>query len=185
MQRAPDGAHSRIRMSQLKQIHLQFSSLEDRLLLLVKNQELAEYRFWITRRFLKLLWPVLVKLLASNQNVRIQSDAQSRRTVMSFQHESALQESDFATAYEQEVSATPLGISPVLLARVQVKRKPDTAPILCLHPLEGEGIELAMSEPIVHSVCKLLTDAVDKAGWDLELRIASTRATSQTPQTIN
>ena len=44
--------------------------------------------------------------------------------------------------------------------------------MLCMHPKNGQGIELALNDQIVHSFCKLLSDTSEKANWGLDLKWA-------------
>ena len=161
-------------MAKLSQINLQFHAAEDRLLLLIKTDDLAEYRFWLTRRFVKLMWPALVQRISSNQVVQSQPDPSAKETVLSFQHEEAVSRSDFDTAYSHEVSATPLGAEPLLIAKLNL-RNDATQTTLCLHPLDGQGVELGLTEMLLHSFCKLLSDAVSKAGWDMTVAVGGTK----------
>ena len=166
-------------MAKLSQINIQFHAAEDRLLLLIKTDDLAEYRFWLTRRFVKMLWPTLVDRVSSNQVVQSQPDTSAKETVLSFQHEEAVSHSDFDTAYSREVSSTPLGAEPVLIAKLNVKSQTSET-TLSLHPVEGQGIELGLTDYLLHSFCKLLSDAVAKAEWDMRLGVgANTTAESR------
>lgn len=158
-------------MTQLSQMRLQLDALEDRLLLRVNTRDRAEYRLWLTRRYVKVLWPVLVKLAESNPDVQLQPQPETRAAVLSFQHENALRKADFKTVYREDAVSLPLGERPTLLARVGVKQAPDGRRILCLDPLQGVGIELSLGDGMLHSFCKLLAETVQKAGWDLDLRL--------------
>ena len=157
-------------MTKLSQINLQFHAADDRLLLLIKTDDLAEYRFWLTRRFVKMMWSALVQKMSSNQIVQSQPDSSAKDTVLSFQHEEALSRSDFDTAYSREVKATPLGSEPILIAKLNVKSD-QSQTTLSLHPVEGQGIELGLTDMLLHSFCKLLADAVSKAEWDMALGV--------------
>ena len=159
-------------MAKLSQINLQFHAAEDRLLLLIKTDDLAEYRFWLTRRFVKMMWPALVKRMSSNEVVQSQPDTSAKETVLSFQHEEAVSRSDFDTAYSREVNATPLGPEPLLVAKLNVKIQ-NSQTTLCLHPVDGQGIEIGLTDMLLHSFCKLLSDAVAKAEWDVTLGVGA------------
>ena len=58
----------------LHQLKIDFNAEQDRLLMLVSTDDGAEVRMWITRRFVKLLWPLLVKL-AEEASPRIKVQA--------------------------------------------------------------------------------------------------------------
>jgi len=173
-------------MSNLSQINIQFKPADDRLLLLLKTNKLAEFRFWMTRRFVKSLWPALVNCLANNEAVAGQTQKQAKQTVLSFQHESAVAKSNFDANYESQVASTPLGTEPLLLTRANLKRNEHNQPVLGLYPESGQGIELAVDEPMLHSFCKLLSQTVAKASWDMSLGFGTTAAAvDSTPHTVN
>ena len=139
----------------------------------IKTADESEFRFWLTRRYVKLLWPIVLKMLEADQQIAVQEDSLAKSAVLSFQHEEALQQSDFATQFKEETSTLPLGETPIVLAKIQLKRRADGTNLLCMHPERGEGIELAMNKQLLHSFSKLLADAVAGAQWDIELRITS------------
>jgi len=162
-------------MAQLDQLQIQFAPAEDRLLLRVSTQDQSEFRFWLTRRYVKLLWAALVGALNSHQQIARQSDELSRQAVKSFQHEQAVSQADFGSSFREGATDLPLGQAPVLLARIKSTRTPDGTPVLSLLPAEGQGVEVALQQDLIHSICKLLSDTVKTAEWDLELRVAISR----------
>jgi len=171
---------------QLHQIQIQFVPREDRILLRIKTTDKSEFRFWMTRRYVKLLWPVVVKMLEADQQIQLQEDQAAKSAVLSFQHEKALQESDFSTQFAEDSSNLPLGETPVLLARIQLKRRDDGGNLLCMHPEKGEGVELGLNEVLLHSFSKLLTDAVSVSAWDIDLKISrQTRGEETAPDRVN
>lgn len=152
----------------------------------IKTSDEAEFRFWLTRRYVKLLWPIVLKMLEADQQIVLQDDPAAKSAVLSFQHEKALQQSDFSTRFREEASTMPLGETPIVLARIQLKQRPDGLNVLCMHPEKGEGIELSMDRMLLHSFSKLLTDAVAVSEWDIELRIAENgSAPERVPDRMN
>ena len=91
--------------------------------------------------------------------------------MLSFQHEHALQEADFATTYNEDAVNFPLGPEPVLLTSIRAKRPAGGSPVLGLSGEDNRGIELALSDQLLHSLCKLLADTSKKADWGLELSV--------------
>lgn len=156
-------------MSNLSQISMQFRPADDRLLLLLKTNDLAEFRFWMARRFVKGLWPTLVNCLVSNEVVIGQARKQAKKTVLTFQHESAVAQSNFESSYDSVVTSRPLGDKPLLLPRGNLKRNETNQPVLVLYPATGQGIELAIDKAMLHSFCKLLAQRIHKSGWDMKL----------------
>ena len=163
-------------MSRLNQIQCRFAPLDDRLLLRISTTDRYEFRFWLTRRFVKLLWPVLARMLAATPVAKSASDPQSRQAILAFQHETALSQSDFSQPFDESEYQRPLGDSPLLLARIQLKETDGGAQILCLHPEHGEGVDLTLDQNLLHAFSRLITDAVNKAEWELPPLVAATPA---------
>jgi hypothetical protein len=172
-------------MTQLNQIQCRYVPLEDRVLLRVNSTDHSEFRFWLTRRYVRLLWPVLSQLLQGDPQISQASDEQARQAILAFQHESALSQSTFSTAFKEEQAKFPLGETPVLLARIQTKTTTQGQSILCLHPEQGQGIDLNMNKTLLHALIRLLTDAVQKAGWELETTLPVAPGPSTEQMTIN
>lgn len=160
-------------MAQIQQIQLRFNAEEDRLLLRLGTDDNCEYRFWLTRRYVRLLWPVLRQLLGSAAAAAsAAADEAATQAVVSFRHEQAVQEADFATPFQESGHHLPIGEAPMLLCHLQLKSGTDGAAILALYPQQGQGVEIAMSEPLLHGFCRLLADAVATADWDIDCSIA-------------
>ncbi len=155
----------------IHQIQMRYNAQEDRILLRILSAERAEFRFWLTRRYVKLLWTVLIRMLERDPAAAVHGDENVRRTMMGFQHANAVRGGEFAKPYEESVSALPLGSDPVLLARVSGKHAAHQPQTLSLHPEKGQGIDLGVNSGLLHMISKLLIDAVAQSDWDLKLAI--------------
>lgn len=161
-------------MGQLKQMQIVFVPVEDRLMFRVNTVNRQEFRFWMTRRYVNILWKAILDMLKKRQQAEkppevVKKEAPLQPQMLSMEHEKAVEKADFKTEY-QESSYLPLGESPVLLAKVAVKHVPkQPAPLLCMHPEKGEGIEIALNDQILHSMCRLLSDCAKQAKWELKL----------------
>jgi len=158
-------------MGQLKQLNLKYQPAEDRACLRISTGDQAEYRFWLTRRFVRILWPVMIQLLEADERVQSQPRQDARKTVLSFQHEHAVQAADFSTGYQENAADFPLGSEPLLLTSIRARRNSVGAPVLGLSGEQDRGIELAMTDQLLHSLCKLLADISEKAEWGLDLQV--------------
>ncbi|WP_130472573.1 hypothetical protein [Candidatus Magnetaquicoccus inordinatus] len=158
----------------IHQIQVLFSAEEDRLQLRINTHGRSEFRFWLTRRFIKRLWPGLRQ--AMETHVQLESttpvDPHNRAALLSFVHQQAVSETDFATRYQEEPCEMPLGAVPVLVTRARIEPREQGGYLLGLHPQTSYGIEVAMDPKLLHSFCKLIIDAVGKADWDLSLALA-------------
>ncbi len=156
----------------LHQIKIDYVSEQDRLLMQLATSDDVEVRMWLTRRFVKLLWPLLVKLAEeANPRISTQSDPEARRALLGLEHEQAMSRADFSKPYDDSARALPLGEAPLLLARIQTGHDPGGQPLIALHPLEGQGVTLTLDSVLLHSVCRLLQAAVSKSDWDMELKV--------------
>lgn len=153
-------------MTAIAQMQVRFDPGEDRLVLRVRNDNGDEFRFWLTRRYVLLAWPLLAERLKSAP-ATIASNPDARRELASFEHQTALQAADFDTPFEDEPHSVPLGETPALLARFTLRDKGEAGVTLSLHPEQGQGIDLGLSRPLLHSFCKLVADAARLAEWEL------------------
>ena len=172
-------------MTALPQMQLKFDAHQDRGLLRISTKDRREFRFWLTRRYVKALWPHLRKLLESNEHVRTQLRKEDRQAVLEFQHAAAVESSDFATRYEGDAVETPLGEEPVLLAKARIDERPDGPRIICLLPKEGQGLQVALDDRLLHSFVSLLKRTVEIADWDLELSVSEAPPPAAEPRSVN
>lgn len=160
-------------LGRIQQMQMTFAPEEDRMLFRLNfgDRARAEFRFWMTRRYVKLLWQALLNLLKANlpkEAVEKLPDAPSQAGALEVEHKQAVAQADFQTTY-QESQIFPLGEAPILLVRVAVKAVAEGGHLLCLHPREGQGVEIKLDAKMLHSLCKLVADSAEKAEWDLQL----------------
>jgi hypothetical protein len=159
----------------LQQLKVDYDAEQDRLLMLVATSEGVELRLALTRRFVKLLWPLLVKLAEeASPRIRTQANPEARKALLGFEHENAVSKADFSKPYDAAGSERPLGEVPLLLARIQTGHDRTGQPVVALHPVQGQGITLTFDSVLLHSVCRLLQSAVKKSDWDMELKLPGT-----------
>ena len=155
----------------LHQLKLEFNPEQDRLVLHVLTDDGAEILLWLTRRCVKLLWMALVKMLQASPSVQVQgATAEARDALVGMQHEKALQGANFSKPYEQ-ARDRPLGAEPILVGKIQTGRDPNGNNVLTLLPMNGQGVNIALDETLLHSFCKLLQNAVVRAEWDMKLEL--------------
>jgi hypothetical protein len=159
----------------IHQIQIRHDVNEDRLLLRLSTTDHCEFRLWLTRRFTKRLWRVLVQMLEWDRAVKQQVDPATRRAVLDLQHEGYSQQADFTTDFAEQPREAPrrfvLGETPVLLGKAQGKKRDDGVQVLSLHPLEGQGIDITMDTKLLHIVTRMLREQVAKTDWDLNLAL--------------
>lgn len=165
-------------MSQMRQMQLSYMPTEDRILFRMNTKARQEFRFWMTRRYVGILWASLSKMISDkDEKEEVQEepaetkvkDALVESAKKEIEHKEIVSKSDFKTQY-QESSYLPLGEEPALLFSVGVKPNQSGQPMLCMHPEKGQGIEMVLNDQILHSLCKLIVDTAKKADWKLDLR---------------
>jgi hypothetical protein len=166
-------------MAGLHQLNITFNPGEDRLLLRLTADEgkgLSEFRFWLTRRFVSILWQALEQVLDKEVMTAAPTAAVSQTdhlAMKEFQRESALEASNFSIPYAEETpKQTPLGENPLLVSKLQVRRLETGQYILVLHDANNQGINLTVNLNIIHSLRKLLSDATVAAQWHQPLRLS-------------
>ena len=174
----------------LHQLKLDFIPEQDRLLLRVSTDTRLEVRLWLTRRMLRLLWPLLVQMVRSAPEIALQSNPQARDALVGMQREQALSRANFADAFEETPRDLPLGAEPILVARIQANKDASGNQVLGLLPQQGQGIHLTLDTTLLHSLCKLVQNAVAKSDWDIVLELPALPATLEAdaavaPKTIN
>lgn len=155
----------------IHQIQMMYDKLQDRILLRVSTSEQAEFRFWVTRRYVKLLWGMLIKMLERDPVAAVHVDENVRRSMMEFQHVDAVSAGEFAKPYDEAANVLPLGEEPVLLSRITAKQNAAAQQFLCMHPEKGQGIDMAVDAKLLHMISKLVSDAVAQSNWDLQLAL--------------
>lgn len=160
-------------MGQMHQMQLTYVATEDRMLFRVNTKERQEFRFWMTRRYVAILWQTLTQLLANRTGpvpaaAPPPADPLVEAAKQEIKHQQVVSQADFKTQY-QESTYLPLGEAPILLFSVGVKPAPDGQALLCLHPENGQGIEVVLNEQILHSFCRLILETTEKADWRLHL----------------
>jgi len=155
----------------IHQIQIRHDENEDRLLLRLSTTDHREFRFWLTRRFVKRLWAMLLQMLEWDQAVQQQVDPETRRTVLDIQHEGYAQQANYSQKFEEVPRQLPLGDAPALLATAKGKKGESGAQMLSLHPRQGQGIDMTLDTRLLHVFSRLLREAVAKTDWDIQLAL--------------
>ena len=160
------------------QFQMAFVAEQDRMLLRVSTRDKAEFRLWLTRRVLRSLWDGLLKVIEAGVAQDTPIEADKREAILNFEHQSALEQADFETPFEEAADSFPLGEEGVLVTILRVNRKPDGAYTLMLGPRDGNGITINFDDKLMHSFMQMLIDSSKSAEWGLELRLPVSESTT-------
>ncbi|MEO8441833.1 MAG: hypothetical protein ABI547_05055, partial [Betaproteobacteria bacterium] len=74
----------------LEQIRIDFIPEHDRLLMRLASGDRSEVLLWLTRRCVRLLWPLLVKMTESLPRIAQQPRPEARQALLGMEREQAL-----------------------------------------------------------------------------------------------
>lgn len=157
----------------VNQLHISFAPAQDRLLLRVATANQRELRLWMTRRFIKVLWPLLLESVQADPAVAGQVDPYARKEVLSFQHHQAVHDTEFTTEYRAPPQTRPLTQTPLLLTRARCSAEGPNLTRLELITARDRSFQLTLDRTTIHSLCRLIADCAAKAEWDLDLSMAA------------
>jgi hypothetical protein len=171
----------------LEQIRIDFVPEHDRLLMRLASGDRSEVLLWLTRRCVRLMWPLLMKMTASAPDIAQQPLPEARQALLGMQREQALSKANFSRPYDASNRERPLGGEPIVVTRVNTGRSEQGKHMLGLLPQKGQGVTLSLDDTLLHGLCKLLQDVVAKAEWDLVLTLPQGAApvAADTPRVLN
>lgn len=152
----------------IHQVSMQFQPEEDRIVLRLNTVRNEAFRFYLTRRYIRVLWPVLTRLLASDFNRREPDKGHVARDVLDFERREAMSRANFGQAYEETEMRFPLGDEIRLLIGARVKEGPQGGNVLCLITQGGKALEFGVNSRFLHTFGELLKSTVQKAEWNLD-----------------
>lgn len=154
----------------IHQINCAYSSEEDRMLLRISTLENEEHQFLVTRRYLKLLLAVFTDYFRNHEPVLADTESPiAKKSISEFQHQQALEKVDLSKPY-QDVSKTS---DAKLLYKLSSRIETNTQLLLGLYAKDNKGIEIVLSNDMVHSFYYLIEKTLTTAEWDLNLYLRS------------
>jgi hypothetical protein len=153
-------------MAAPSQIQIRYIQEEDRILMRMNTVAGEEFRFWLTRRFLLRLWPVLQESLLSSPAAKQYSDPASRQAIMAFEHERAQSKAAFDNPF-RDSDKLPLGKEPLLVVKAGFRHQDNGSLQIALKNAAEKGVDLTLSHDVLHLLCKLLDDAAQQSEWKL------------------
>ena len=143
---------------QIRQIQVANDSIQDRLLLRIATQANEEFRVFVTRRFLRELWPHLATMLAGHLHSAPVS-APAAETPPA---------ADFSQPFAADNPLYPLGATPVLASEATLTAHGDQARLTLREGRERQ-LTLDLNGELLQALCAMLRAASAQANWDLEL----------------
>ena len=163
--------------SALHQITMSHLAEEDRLLLRISTLDKAEFQFWLTRRFVNVLWPALMTVIEKeNPAAKKNLMPAAKKAVMAMEHQEAVAAADFTRDHDEGNKDLTPGPGPLLVIGGSVSPGESGATELILKTRNNAEIKVSLNKELLHALCKLLIETTTKAGWDLGLSVGDAGA---------
>jgi hypothetical protein len=154
-------------MAALSQIQVTFSETEDRLLLRLNTQTKEEFRFALTRRFVKRLMPALNRSFENIPEIAAQTSISNKEAIKSFEREKVSQQTDFNTPFSDAVESFPLGEPAILVSHAKLVPQAEGNFMLALKDEKNKGIDFTFKTDVLYLLHSLLQETLQKTDWDL------------------
>ncbi|MDR5170416.1 hypothetical protein ACW4YW_09280 [Methylobacillus pratensis] len=155
----------------IQQLHLSYSSHQDRMLLKISLADAAELNAWLTRRIVRVLWGLLQDSELSPVNMHETLAVTAEELLEHFNQEveslPLIQGINLSGAYHDIKPAT--AEPPVLIAECKLVHMDHTESMLELHSQAGEVYSIALTAELSHALSSMLQLATQEAAWDLGL----------------
>jgi hypothetical protein len=153
-------------MSSISQLQMSYSAEQDRILLRVNTKTGEEFRFWLTRRYARLIIKALKAHRAADPDVSSQVTPDAKKAVQEFKQEAAQAKGNFKKDFEPS-GQFPLGEEPTLAFKLSYSVKNGKL-ALAIAPKESQGINLVLDENLNFNVTRLLRSAATSGDWQLD-----------------
>ena len=148
----------RFRLMQIRQLQVACDNLQDRLLLRVATQANEEYRIWLTRRFLRDLWPHLAGLLG-----------QPAAPLAAVGESGPAEQASFEQPFADDKATYPLGSTPLLTSELKADSLSDGSFNLTFREGRERSFQLGLTPELLQMLCAMLRAAAEQAQWNLLL----------------
>ena len=185
----------------LHQLTMTYSPEQDRVMLRIGTKKNTEYQLWMTRRFVRIMWRALIKIMESDPNLaknQIPQDKETRDSsakdqatkdevpkekitneqapevkdaIMAMQHQESVQNSDFSQKHAKGNVNLMANTGALLVIGGQVKPVNADRTRINLKTDKGTGIEFFLNKKLLHALCHMIIKSAQRAQWDLDLTV--------------
>jgi len=158
--------------SPLHQLTMSYDPSQDRILFRLATKDKKEYRMWLTRRFVHVLWGALQQTFAKNEILAKIVDKEVQDAVLGMKHQEAVQSTDFDTPpVKDNVDATS-NTGPLLVTGGTVTPG-EKSTGLVFKTADGTDVRFSLNEQLLHAFCHLIVSTSTKANWRLDLEVGA------------
>ncbi|MDA0998139.1 MAG: hypothetical protein O2944_08035 [Proteobacteria bacterium] len=151
-------------MSGLHQLTMSYTAEQDRILFRIATTDKTEYRLWLTRRFVHMLWGALRQTFENDAELKRVVDKEVKDAILGMQHQEAVQKTDFTTPPVADTTNP----GPLLVTGGTVNPGPELTAIK-FKTSEGTDVRFNLNKQLMHAFCHLLVSTSLRAEWKLDL----------------
>jgi hypothetical protein len=144
---------------QIRQMQIANDNIQDRLVLRVSTQADEEFRVWLTRRFVREMWPHLAGL-AGSQSTPVAGNTPPA------------QGPNFEQPFADANATYPLGMTPLLTSEVKCDTLSDCTFSLTFREGRERSFQLGLNADLLQALCAMLRAGAENAQWNLALDYA-------------
>ena len=160
---------------QIRQLQIAHDALQDRLILRVATQADEEFRVWLTRRFLRELWPHLAKLLSQS----------SHSQPLTGEMEAMPAPPNFDQAFQDDKATYPLGSTPLLTSEIKCDSLADGSFHLTFREGRERSFDLGLTPDLLQAFCAMLRAGAEQAQWGLVLDYTALPTANLAPRPLS
>ncbi len=157
-------------MGGLHQLSMSYVPEQDRILFRLSTTDKKEYRMWLTRRFVGVLWGALHQTFVRNTELAQFVDQDVKDAVLGMKHQEAVQNTDFETPPSEDNTDATSNTGPLLVTGGKV-HPGEKATGLSFSTADGKDVRFNLNEQLMHAFCHLLITTTTRAEWSLDLSI--------------
>lgn len=178
----------------LHQIQVTYQQDDDRVLVRATfnrpEGDLLEFRAWLTRRFVKFLWPGLTATLQAQVALNNMQHAQASAEIVNMENQAALDKIKSQGNFDKPLDASsvtqlPMGELPILLTDVEFSLNPNQPVRIHFSDARKNGLALDFTQGLLYGFCALLQQAVKAAEWEMDLQLPGALPLDNTPRVLN
>ena len=170
--------------STLHQMTVNYVAEQDRVLLRVSTTDNTEVQLWLTRRFTKILWDVLVQTIDSLGHQNRPNDMKDERSVAAtraVEHQEALKKVLTDTPSDSNEPPTAMSTNPLLIVEINSRLDKNGTAHLNLKNNDGKDILLTLNTELLHGFLHQISSVANTADWGLELMLSQRDASVTIP----
>jgi len=157
--------------SALSQITATYSVEQDRILLRIATSEQTEFRLWLTRRFVHVLWQALLSVIEKDESLKSELTPEIKNAVLGMSHQEAVQNTDFSRSHDEGNVDITSNTGPLLVTGGTLHPAAPSITKLSMDTLNGQKISFDLDRKLLHALCHLLIETSTKAQWKLDMTV--------------